>query len=263
MMTSCTEGASPSRPRRAVRPALRARRLRRRLRRGHQGPTLAHDRAQALQFSSTCSTGRVRVRGEYRRWRRHPAPGARQVPPARVRPAGHRPAAGPRIRLRDGIPAGDPEQRDASAPPALDRRRGGPAPARLARGSHDDHLIGQRALGRAVHHPGAIGRGEPCEITRISAQALRDPQALREGGGRPRYSGKTFAYMRAQLEHAHLQGHAEADQIETMYPDSPTDVESALALVHQRSARTLPSWRSRTRTGTSRTTARSTRCAAT
>jgi len=66
---------------------------------------------------------------------------------------------------------------------------------------------------------------------------------------------KPSLHGRAQLEHAHLQGHAERrPDRDGMYPDlTDPRVESALALVHQRLQHEhFPSWPSRTRTGTSR-----------
>ena len=65
----------------SVRPARRARCVRRRLRRAHQGTALArHRREGAAGPDQPGAPRRVRLRGEHRRRRRHPHPDARRVP---------------------------------------------------------------------------------------------------------------------------------------------------------------------------------------
>jgi len=180
------------------------------------------------------------VRGEYRRC---PAScsSARQVPPARAWPAGHRPAAGPRIRLRDGVPAAG-------------SRAARPRPCLLhsivdEEGQHllaaevptDDHLSGpaRSRSSRTSPRCSSVRGGVRARSHAFRAQALRDPQALREGGGRPSIFRKTFATCRSLSSNtAHLQGMRAPTRSRrcTRILTDP-DVESALASCTSASAR--------------------------
>jgi len=254
----------------AVRPQPRARRLRRRIRRGHQGAALPHDRAPSARGPHQPAPSRgLRLRGQHRRRRRHPDPDSGQVPAPGVRPPRRRAAAREGLRLRIRVPAARPRaaRRRARAAP-LDRRRRGAAAPRLARGAHrrpSDRR--QRPVGRAPHHAGAHrpwahrARSRP-----LRAQALRDPHAVREGGGGARHSGKQVRlHSEPQLEHAHLQGHAQRRSDRDDVPRSDRSRfrvgagARAPAVQHQY----LPVVAALTPTGTSPTTARSTRCAGT
>ncbi len=75
------------RPPRACTTRARARRLRRRLRRPHQGRRVAHDRQPgAAAADQPAAPRRVRVRGQHRRRRRHPDSDAGPVPAQGGRP---------------------------------------------------------------------------------------------------------------------------------------------------------------------------------
>ena len=111
----------------------------------------------------------------------------------------------------------------------------------------DDALLGETARSvEPVIKQVFVGRGPDVRDRRaLRAEALRHPEALREGrrGGR-RARADVRLPAEPLVQHAHLQGHAERrpDRVDVPGRDRP-DVESALALVHQRfSTNTFPSW---------------------
>ncbi len=151
-------------------------------------------------------------------------------------------------------------------------RRGRAAGARLARRA-DRRQRARSARGRggaglpaALHRPRRrrlIADGDAFErklyVIRKRVEHAVDALALS-----PRRSSRSTssACRRRTLIY---KGMLTASQIAPLFPDlSDRDVESALALVHQRfSTNTFPSWPLAHPTATSRTTAKSTRCAAT
>ena len=116
-------------------PALRARLVRRRFRREHQGRAVARARPAGVRsLRESAAPRRVRLRGEHGRRRRDaPAASAPVLPQGgscrRVRVAG----AG-RLRRRHGVPAARRRRTAAGGGDVRPHRpRRGPAPARLAR----------------------------------------------------------------------------------------------------------------------------------
>ena len=196
-----------------VRSGARARRLRGRLRGGHQGPKVPRDREPGPhRAEEPPAPRRLRLRGEHGRRSRHPHPDAAPVPRARVRPARPHAARTGSLRGRPGLPA--PRRRRARrvpGHPGADRGRGGAGDARLAPRPH--RFLADRALRAGggtgvragVHRP----RSRRPRPGRLRAQALRHPQA---GGAR----GPEQRDRRAEVllpaeplrEHPHLQGHA-------------------------------------------------------
>ena len=89
-----------------ARPALRARRLRRRLRGQHEGREVArHRRAGSRGAAQPHPSWRLRLRSADRRRRGHPGADARRVPPPRSQGGAHRAARRGRVRRRHGVPA--------------------------------------------------------------------------------------------------------------------------------------------------------------
>jgi glutamate synthase (ferredoxin) len=111
----------------------------------------------------------------------------------------------------------------------------------------DDHLIGASALSVEPYITQVfIGRGP---TVRDQAHFERKLYVIRKLFEKAVVAldipEKTFAYMPSLSSNTLIyKGMLSADQIETMYPDlTDPDVESALALVHQRfSTNTFPSW---------------------
>src|SRR3989454_684463 len=111
----------------------------------------------------------------------------------------------------------------------------------------DDHLIGASALSVEPHITQVlIGRGP---AVRDHAHFERKLYVIRKLFEKAVVAldipENTFAYMPSLSSNTLIyKGMLSADQIETMYPDlADPDVESALALVHQRfSTNTFPSW---------------------
>ena len=146
---------------------------------------------------------------------------------------------------------------------ARDRRRGpGAAGWRDVPVDNDDADVAHRARqGRAGDPPVHRPRPDvivPDALSASSTSSARRPRAIQnaEAPARPRSTT-----CRACRPHRHLQGHAARRPGRRVLHLDLQDprVVSALALVHQRfSTNTFPSGRSRTRTGWSRTTARST-----
>ena len=167
-------------------PAPRARRLRRRLRRAHQGRALArHRHAGASAPHQPRAPRRLRLRGQHRRRRRHPDPDAGRVPPQ-----GSAPCSASRCRR----PA-------STAPGCVFLPRDADA-TRDDRGAHrrrSSRRKGRRCSAGATCRPttacvGAVARrgrsriSSRCSSARgrrsatdgdrgVRAQALRDPQA--------------------------------------------------------------------------------------
>ncbi len=142
---------------------------------------------------------------------------------------------------------------------------------RLAHGADEQHDARRdREVRRAVHAP-SVRR--PCAWSsptscRVRAQALCDPQARLHRDSHL-HDGRRGGVVRREpvASHARLQGHA-ADRSSSRSTSSDLTnpaMETALALVHSRfSTNTFPSWdRAASVPLSSRTTARSTRCAAT
>ena len=166
---------------RPVRPGQRARCLRRRLRRPHQGPQGArHRRAGAEDPREPRPPRRRRRRQADGRRRRHPDPDSRRVLPRRDGGAGRRAAAARRIRRRHDLPAEGARLATGLRAGTRARRQGrGPGAARLARRAgrprHADVADGARqGAGDPpdLHRP----RARRHRARRAGAQALRDPQ---------------------------------------------------------------------------------------
>ncbi len=131
-------------------------------------------------------------------------------------------------------------------------RGGGPAAVGLARRAHR-RLAGraERARGRAlvragVHRRRGRHRGRRREPA-LRAQALRDPEARREGdrdAEDQRLAKRTFYIVSLSSRRLIYKGMLTAQQLRPMFPDlSDPRLDSALALVHQRfSTNTFPSW---------------------
>ena len=205
---------------------------------------------QALQASRQSAASRcVRLRGQHRRRRRHSDPDAGQVPAQGGAALGLHAAARGQYGVRRGVPAARPG------------------------GARDDR--GADRTDRAGGRADACSAGAICRPT-IGSSARRPPRSSRtssrSSSGRPSADGLAFErklyVIRKRIEHAVdklpipstdqkyfyipslssktliYKGMLIADQIETMFPDLvDPDVESALALVHQRfSTNTFPSW---------------------
>ena len=168
--------------------------MRRRIRRGHQRAALPHDRTpSALGPHQPAPSRRVRLRGEHRGRRRHPHPDSGQVPPPRVRAPGHSLPPAKDYGCGFVFLPRDAEQRDivrALLHSIVDEE--GQRLLGWREVPTDDHLIGASALSVEPHIMQVfIGRGPVGAGPRpLRAQALRDPQALREGRGGARHSGK-------------------------------------------------------------------------
>ena len=251
---SCIPGPPPAAG--LVRSATRARRLRRRLRRGHQGPQVARHRQQALQVlmnlahrgACGCEVNTGDGAGILIQM---PDRFLRKVAPAPLPPAGEY-GVGLVFLPRDAAHA-----RRARGAVRSDRRRRGPAAARLARRA-DRRQPGraERGRGRAdlpadVHRPRRLARrrGERRRRRlRLRAQALRHPEAgrarRRSRCRLPDGARKAFYIVSLSCNTLIYKGMLTAEQIAPMFPDlADPDVESALALVHQRfSTNTFPAW---------------------
>src|SRR3989441_344607 len=142
----------------------------------------------------------------------------------------------------------DPEQRDrvrALLPSIVDEE--GQRLVGWREVPTDDHLIGASALSVEPHITQVlIGRGP---AVRDHAHFERKLYVIRKLFEKAVVAldipENTFAYMPSLSSNTLIyKGMLSADQIETMYPDlRDPDIESALALVHQRfSTNTFPSW---------------------
>ena len=229
----------------ALRSAARARRLRRRLRRPHQGSEdPQHRQPGAAAARQPAPPGRVRMRGEHRRRRRHSDADARPVPAEGSGPHRNHPAARARLWRRPGVPAARSGRaragRDAFR---RNRDRGRPARARLARRSdRRPQARPERGGGRArlqadFHRPRPRGAG-PWRLNRerrpVRAQAVRDPEAdrARDRRGRPAGRGEALLLRRQPVvEHVDLQGDADgrSDRGDVPGPDRPDDGVGARA----------------------------------
>jgi len=259
----------------ALRPAQRARLLRRRLRGRHQGPEVACHRAPGLE-----NPGQSRPPG---RRRRRPAGGRRRGlhdpdprrPVARLgaqgsgRPAGARP-----LRRRHVLPAagrGGAEVR-GQAPGAFRAGRGPEAFGLAATVPTDCTGLGKggdRAHGGDPH--GDRGCAAPSSPTRMPSSARSSPSASRP---RTRWSISSKKHKLPGLAQLYMpsfstrtvvyKGLLLAPQVESFYEDLRNPLtESALCLVHQRfSTNTFHHGDWRIPTASSPITARSTRCAA-
>src|SRR6266852_5004040 len=111
----------------------------------------------------------------------------------------------------------------------------------------DDHLIGASALSVEPHITQVlIGRGPAVrDHTHFERKLYVIRKLFEKAVVALDIPENTFAYMPSLSSNTLIyKGMLSADQIETMYPDlADPDVESALALVHQRfSTNTFPSW---------------------
>src|SRR5437773_2602882 len=111
----------------------------------------------------------------------------------------------------------------------------------------DDHLVGASALSVEPYITQVlIGRGESVrDHTHFERKLYVIRKLFEKAVVALDIPEKTFAYMPSLSSNTLIyKGMLSADQIESMYPDlTDPDVESALALVHQRfSTNTFPSW---------------------
>ena len=261
----------------ALRPPRRARRLRRRVRRAHQGAALARDRAPgAAGAHQPAASRRVRLRGEHRRRRGHSDPDAGPVPAPRDGAARHHAArpsattapgscscrATPRCAARDRGALRAHRRRGRAACPRLarraDRRRGG----RAERGG------GRAGLPAAVRRARADGRRRAPTPTRGSSGSSTSSAS---GSSTPSTRSaladrNAFYVVEPVVADADLQGHADGgpDRADVPRSDGPGRRVGAGArapAVQHQHVPVLAAGASRT--ASSRTTARSTRCAAT
>jgi len=197
---------------RPVRPRARARRLRRGLRGGHQGSQVPRDRpAGPAGADQPPAPRRLRLRAEHGRRCRHPAPGPRQVPPQAVRPARHPPAWPEGLRRGLRVPAAQRRAaREGPGADGLDRGRGRPAAARLARHPHRRPAARRQRRQRRAAHQARVHRPRGGARRRaFRAQALRHPQAHRaRRGGDGLLRETADLHPEPQQQYAHLQGHA-------------------------------------------------------
>ena len=170
----------------SLRPHARARRLRRRVRRRHQGAQVARDRAEgAAGPEEPAASRRLRVRGQHRRRRGDPRADAARVSADGRTGCASRAGA---VRRRPRV---SPEGRGASRSPGAvdraDRGRGGTDPPRLAR-RPDRRLADRPERGRGRTHVPTAVRGGLCASARcvlcslcvlVRAKALRHPQTHR------------------------------------------------------------------------------------
>ena len=237
-----SDAAHQARP---LRPALRARCLRRLLRRRHARATLASDgRARArLPLQPRPPRGHQR-RAQRRRRRRHPHPGAGPLPPRGRRLRPRRPPA-PTPRASAFLPP-DPEPAPAAhGRHREDRRQRGAAGARLARGPRrqlDDRSPGRRRRSRRS----ARCSSAPPMGSDARRHRPRPPAASSSASASSTSStGDAMYFPSLSAAHARVQGDAHpAPAARRSSPTCPTSgSRRALALVHSRfSTNTFPSW---------------------
>ena len=205
--TTC-EGSRP------LRPCVRARLLRRRVRRpsGRRGES-RDARARSDRARQPRAPGRRGRRRSHRRRRGHDAPVAGRAVPRRDR---RRAAAARQLRRRGLLPAPRCRaRRSARAAPRRDGRGGGADGRRVAR------RPGRRAACRRVGRrdgsadPAALRRGcAGARGGRLRAQAVRDPS----GGGARRRPGPRDPEL--LVPHRGLQGHADGAAAHGLLPRS-------------------------------------------
>ena len=197
-----------------------------------------------------------------------------RVLPQEAARSGFDAAAGRRLRRRARVPAARREPRAARSR----RRSSGSSPRKGSASSAGATcrpttarsapraVAAEPVVQAAVHRPRRARERAPTAM-RLRAEAVRDPQADRARGrpADPRPRRAVFYIVSLSARTLIYKGMLTASQIAPFFLDlADPRVESALALVHQRfSTNTFPRGRWPTRTATSRTTARSTRCAAT
>ena len=148
-------------------------------------PLARHRPAGAAGPHQPGASRRVRLRGEHRRRRRHPASrcptgssAAKRPPRLDLPPAGA-------LRRRPGVPPREPTARRSQGAVRADRPRGGAAGARLARRADRDSALGASARRRRAGRSSMfVGRGEAAtpgrrRATPLRAEAVRHPQARR------------------------------------------------------------------------------------
>ena len=221
----------------------------------HVKGRVARDRrAGAAGPDQSAASRRLRLRGQHRRRRRHPDSDAGPVPPAEAARLGF--ALPPERRLRRGLrlpPARRrPARRDRSAFEAIVAEEGQRVLGWRDVPTDDSSVGAERGRRRAASSARCSSAAAPAfdarrtdADLRVRAQALRDPQAhrarrRRDGDCRIAARSTSPACRRKTLIY---KGMLTADQIAPMFPDlADPDVESALALVHQRfSTNTFPS----------------------
>ena len=240
-----------------------------------RGAVARHRPARRCRCSSTSSTAAraaarrtpVTARASWCRCRTVPAQGGAPR---------HRPAAGRRVRRRPGVPAARRGERDAVRQLIdADRRRRRPDAARLARGAdRRQHWWAERGGRRA-------GRSSRCSSLRrrragrppLTADPLRFERKLyvirkriehavdAAGARRERRSCSTSCSLSSQ--DAHLQGDADGRPDRADVPRSDairTSSRRSRSCISGSAPTRSRRGRWRTRTASSRTTARSTRC---
>ena len=241
----------PAREAGPLRPSVRARRLRRRLRRGHEGPQIARRRqAGHPDPHEPRPSRRQRLRGQHRRRRRHPAADAARLPQeGRQERRAHQSARARHVRRRQHLHAA---QRDAAPQDrrSLRARRAGRRPdvPRLAHRADGQLLLGETAkASRAVHAPGVhrprrrIRADEPAFERKLYVIRKRAYNEIRVST----IGGAEFWYV-VSLSHKTLiyKGMLTPDAGRPVFPrPAEPAMETALALVHSRfSTNTFPSW---------------------
>ena len=237
------DDADTSRALGSLRPAIRARLLRRLVRRQHQGRAQPRARAhRPRRADQPRAPRRHRRRAGHRRRRRDPGPGPRPLPARGARRAGvELPPAGAYAVGMAFLPADAVAADKAQAAIESDRRRRGPRRPRLARRARRPELPRRDVARRdadvqaAVRHRPGRRHGH-----RPRPQGVPRPQARRaRAGARVRHLLPV-----AVGAHARLQGDADDAAAGAFFPDLLDErFESALLLVHSRfSTNTFPSW---------------------
>ena len=228
---------------------LRARRVRRRLRRQHQRRRVArHHPEGAAGPAEPHPSRRLRLRSAHRRRRRHAHPGARRVPAQGVRGDRHRAAAGRRVRRRPRLPAA---RRAASATSAS------ASSSKIVR-EEGQRLLGWRTVPVDDGKCGAAGAHRTCPRSARSSSAAAARRADQAALERKLYvirkrierlvresdlSDREYFYLPSLSSRTLVyKGLLLPEQIPAFYLDLvDPDMASALALVHQRfSTNTLP-----------------------
>ena len=212
------------------RPHRRTRRVRRRLRRRHQGPTLARDRRAGRWRCSSTSEHRGACGCEA-----NTGDGAGiliQMPdalPAQARCAWHSPAPAGRLRRRPGLPAARRSPTRIASRTLFERSstKKGSACSAGATCPTDNALLGRdrpRAASRSSSSCSSAARhcdAGPRRSAALRAQALRHPQAHRARGRRADVAARARSFYMPACRRKTLiyKGMLTADQIAPMFPD--------------------------------------------
>ena len=218
-------------------PRLRARRLRRRLRRPHQRAAIECDRAPGAAGAHQPVASRcVRLRGQHRRRRRHSDSDARSLPAQGSGAPRHHAAAGGRVRRGSDFPAARGSaaargsrpcssrwspSRDcacsagATCRPTRRRLVPQPRPRRAGRSSRSSS-----ASGRANGPRGRSSTARPASPPTSSASCTSFASASSTPWTRSRCPrSKSFYVVSLSSTTLIYKGMLTADQIETMFPD--------------------------------------------